>query len=254
MIWFSADKFSYSASPNPVLPHWIFEIKIFYTKRIFAMILTFQNIDLLLFTQINNWVRVVWCLVGGPLSVKPEWVVLTLTQSYKTPVDSHQMTHRQGARTEDTCGVCGFIQQRCFYWHRISVAPQTHWQDPPPRPHSAHSGTPQPQLGSTRETFAHPVLFNIPLKINWPQVITSDKNEALYRGDLVPAGRVSGTIDELTDCHSESRLTLEAGAVRIVWARHLLGGSANAVDFLRPLMDEDMQLFARVVRFPDDSL
>lgn len=72
---------------------------------------------------------------------------------------------------------------------------------------------------------------------------------------MVPASRVFGAVvNELTDCHSESRLTLEAENLRVVWAALLLGGRADAVDFLRPLVDEDVQLCARVVGFPDDSL
>lgn len=40
----------------------------------------------------------------------------------------------------------------------------------------------------------------------------------------------------------------------MVLANHLLGRSANAIDFSRPLMDEHMLLLAGVVRFLDDSL
>ena len=53
-------------------------------------------------------------------------------------------------------------------------------------------------------------LFNIPLDINWPDVITSDNNKPLCGGNVVPAGRISGPFGELTDCHFELGLTLEA--------------------------------------------
>lgn len=53
-------------------------------------------------------------------------------------------------------------------------------------------------------------LCNISLNINWPHVITTNKNKPLCGGNVVPAGRISDTFNEFTDCHFESCLTLEA--------------------------------------------
>lgn len=71
---------------------------------------------------------------------------------------------------------------------------------------------------------------------------------------MVPAGRISDTFNEFTDCHFELCLTLEAQNGGMIWASHFLGRSANTIDFSRPLVDEDMLLFAGVVRSLDDSL
>lgn len=96
-------------------------------------------------------------------------------------------------------------------------------------------------------------LFIVSLDINWPHVITSDDNKPLCGGNVV-AGRISGAFNELADCHFELGLTLEAGKGGMVLASHLPERIANTVDISRPLMDEDMLLFAGVVGFLDESL
>lgn len=53
-------------------------------------------------------------------------------------------------------------------------------------------------------------LLNMFLEVNWPYVITRDYNKPLCEGNVVPAGRISDTFNELTDCHFELGLTLEA--------------------------------------------
>jgi hypothetical protein len=121
------------------------------------------------------------------------------------------------------------------------------------------SGTSNPRAGEKGEDRIEDSgtdfkLFNISLEINRSQAITSDKNEPCCEGIVVPAGRVSGTINKLTDCQFEPCLTLEAENGGVVLASHPLGRRANTIDFLRPLMNEDMLLFACVVRFPDTSL
>lgn len=100
---------------------------------------------------------------------------------------------------------------------------------------------------------AGPMLFNISLDFNWPHAITSDNNKPLYGGNVVTAGRISGAFSELTDCHFEFVLTLEAQSGGMVLASHLPARIANAINISRPLMDEDMLLFAGVVGFLDDS-
>lgn len=96
-------------------------------------------------------------------------------------------------------------------------------------------------------------LFIISLDINWPHVITSDDNKPLCGGNVVAAGRISGAFNELADCHFELGLTLEAEKGGMVLASHLPERIANTVDISRPLMDEDVLLFAGVVGFLDES-
>lgn len=97
-------------------------------------------------------------------------------------------------------------------------------------------------------------LLNVSVEMNWPQVITSDKNIPLQGRNLVPAGRICYATNELAECHFKLCLTLEAENGRLAWANHLPVRNADTIEFLGPLMDEDMLLFACVVGFPDDSL